>query len=215
MGRFNPEEHPDFEQIDSIYADRSGLFLHKEAYSAFIRMWNHAKDDGVNLVIRSATRNFDYQKGIWERKWMGQTRLEIGVHANEIENETERSLAILRYSSMPGSSRHHWGTDIDLNAFTNEYFGDGEGLVIYNWLINHAREYGFCQPYTAFDERRTSGYQEEKWHWSYFPISATLTNIAAKSLEDEMIQGFQGDQTAKDINIVKQYVLGINPECFK
>ncbi|NJK84501.1 MAG: M15 family metallopeptidase [Saprospiraceae bacterium] len=42
-------------------------------------------------------------------------------------NPQERALKILKYSSMPGTSRHHWGTDIDLNSFSNSYFEQGEG----------------------------------------------------------------------------------------
>ena len=34
---------------------------------------------------------------------------------------------IMKYSSMPSTSRHHWGTDIDLNSLENSYFEKGEG----------------------------------------------------------------------------------------
>ena len=66
---------------------------------------------------------------------------------------------------MPGStSRHHWGTEIDIHSLKNGDFADGEGLKIYEWLTTHAEDYGFYQPYTA-----EQGYEEEeKWHWSYY-----------------------------------------------
>ncbi len=69
---------------------------------------------------------------------------------------------------MPGTSRHHWGTDFDLNNLTNSYFSRGEGKVIYAWLKKNAGKYGFCQPYTA---GREEGYNEERWHWSYIPLA--------------------------------------------
>ena len=111
---------------------------------------------------------------------------------------------------MPGSSRHHWGTDVDLNSFDNSWFEAGPGLNIYNWLSKHAREYGFCQPYSA---GRPAGYLEERWHWSYMPVSQKLTSLAKKELKNEMIKGFLGSETAVMIDVVKNYVLGINEEC--
>ena len=114
---------------------------------------------------------------------------------------------------MPGTSRHHWGTDIDLNAFTNSYFESGKGLKLYQWLQAHAGDYGFCQPYTAKGPARPFGYHEEKWHWSYLPVSEVLLNEAKTSLNNAMIQGFEGAEAAQSIDVVAKYVLGINPLC--
>jgi len=214
MGRFDPAKHPDFTQVDARYADREGLYLRIDAYEAFLRMHGAAKKDGIALVIRSATRNFDYQKGIWEGKWTGARAIENGKDASKAyPNPKERALKILEYSSMPGTSRHHWGTDMDLNAFTNEYFEAGEGLKIYEWLAAHAAGYGFCQPYSPKGEARPYGYNEEKWHWSYLPVARPLTAFAKEKLKDEMITGFQGAEVAAEIGVVKNYVLGINLEC--
>jgi LAS superfamily LD-carboxypeptidase LdcB len=169
--------------------------------------------DSVTLVIRSATRNFDYQKTIWEKKWLGETPLEGNEVASNISAPTERAKAILRYSSMPGTSRHHWGTDIDLNAFNNSYFAHGEGQRIYVWLREHAPSFGFCQPYTAKGEHRPEGYEEEKWHWSFLPLSKSLLEEARQSLTNQMITGFLGSEVAPTINVVQNYVLGIDSSC--
>jgi LAS superfamily LD-carboxypeptidase LdcB len=211
MGHFDPAKHPAFEKIDIRYADREGLYLRKDAYEAFKKMYEHALSDGIRLQIRSATRNFVYQKGIWEAKWTGERLIESGENlAETTPDPKERALKILRFSSMPGTSRHHWGTDIDLNSFDNSWFAEGEGLNIYTWLVAHAHEYGFCQPYSA---DRPHGYWEERWHWTYMPVSQKLTNLAEKELKNEMIKGFQGSEAAGMIDVVKKYVLGINPEC--
>lgn len=214
MGRFDPAKHPDFTLVDARHADREGLYLRKDTYEAFLRMYEAAKKEGINLVIRSATRNFDYQKGIWERKWTGAQAIENGKDASKAyPNPKERALKILEYSSMPGSSRHHWGTDMDLNAFTNEYFEKGEGLKIYQWLTAHAPEYGFCQPYSPKGEERPYGYNEEKWHWSYLPVAQPLTALARENLKDTMITGFKGAEVAEEIGVVQKYVLGVNGDC--
>jgi len=213
-GAFDPSTHKDFITIDTVYADRPGLYLRKDTYAAFLQMHDAAKTKGIDLVIRSATRNFEYQKGIWERKWSGQTKIENGKDASILyEEPEERALAILRYSSMPGTSRHHWGTDIDLNSFDNAWFAQGEGLAIYSWLIEYGPSFGFCQPYTPKGDARPYGYEEEKWHWSYMPVSSKLTNLAQSALKNEMISGFDGAETASDIDVVMKYVLGINQAC--
>jgi zinc D-Ala-D-Ala carboxypeptidase len=121
----------------------------------------------------------------------------------------------LKYSSMPGTSRHHWGTDMDFNALTNEFFDKGKGKKIYTWLVANAHKYGFCQTYSAMGSDRTTGYQEERWHWSYTPISIRLTEIAKARIKDDMISGFLGSETALEIEVVEKYILGISPKCTK
>jgi len=214
MGQFEPTTHPDFIKIDSKLADQSDRYMHKDAYTAFQQMHEAAKKEGFTFKIKSAARNFDYQKGIWERKWTGATLLEGKENAsNAYPNPTERAIAILRYSSMPGSSRHHWGTDIDLNAFNNEYFESGNGLKEFEWLEQNAAQYGYCRPYTKLGSDRASGYQEEKWHWSYRPISDLCTAFAKAELKNEMITGFKGAEVAQKINIKENYILGISATC--
>ncbi len=214
MGKFDPAKHPDFERIDVKYASREGLYLHQETYEAFKKMHAAALNSGVQLKILSATRNFYSQKGIWEAKWTGQRKVEDGKDASvAFPDPEERALKILEYSSMPSTSRHHWGTDVDLNSLNNSYFEKEEGLKIYNWLIENAAGFGFCQPYTEKGTDRPYGYNEEKWHWSYLPIARALTYKASKELKDEMVTGFQGSEVATDIGVVEKYVLGINSDC--
>ncbi len=213
MGKFDPASHDSFVLIDKSLADREGLYLREDVYRAYKIMQAKAEEEGVRLVIRSATRNFDYQKGIWERKWTGKTPLSDGTKASDISDHRERAKKILLYSSMPGSSRHHWGTDIDLNSFDNSYFEHGEGLKIYEWLKKHAATYGFCQPYTDKAEGRT-GYEEERWHWTFVPVSSDLTKYCSEHLSNDLISGFLGSEVAADLDIVGTYVLGIGKDCF-
>ena len=81
LGKFNPADSEKFELITQPYAERSDMFLRVEAYEAFQKMYEAAKADGIELIIRSATRNFDYQRRIWENKWTGKTKLSDGVNA--------------------------------------------------------------------------------------------------------------------------------------
>ncbi len=214
MGKFDPTKHKDFTKVEKQHASRTGMYLRKDTYAAFKAMQAEAKKAGVQLTIRSATRNFADQKRIWEGKWNGTRKLEGGMNAAKaIPDPKERALKILEWSSMPGSSRHHWGTDIDLNDFTNEYFAKGKGLKEYEWLQANAIKFGFCQPYSPKGDARPHGYNEEKWHWSFLPFAKRLSDQCQLRLKDEMIKGFDGSNTAQQIGIVKKYVLGINEAC--
>jgi len=72
LGKFDPKIDAQFVLIDAKYSDRADRLLRKEAYTAFVAMHEAAAKEKISLKILSATRNFDYQKGIWERKWTGQ-----------------------------------------------------------------------------------------------------------------------------------------------
>ncbi len=214
MGKFTPAKHQDFVQIAAKYSDKKEAYLRKETYEAFLKMAKAAEKDNIQLKILSATRNFDRQKKIWEDKWNGLVNVEDGTKVSKIKDPTKRALKILLFSSMPGSSRHHWGTDFDLNYLSDDYFTNGQGKKIYQWLTENAASYGFCQPYSSKENGRT-GYNEEKWHWSYMPLSGAFTVAAQEKMTDEMIVGgFKGSETAVSIGVVKNYVLGINPLCF-
>jgi len=209
LGKFDPATHSQFVQLkdDHTQGSARGAYLRIETYQAFIKMREAAKKDGVSLVIISATRNFDSQKRIWENKWEGRTLVE-GKNLTTIHDKKERARLILLYSSMPTTSRHHWGTDMDLNSLENSYFDSGEGLKIYQWLTTHAAEYGFCQPYTSKKSGR-SGYEEEKWHWSYLPLSSELLKQYKQLITYSDIKGFAGSEVAKAMQVIDKYVEGV------
>ncbi len=214
MGKFEPKKHDDFLKIETKYANRADMFIQKETYEAFKKMHETAKQDGISFVIKSATRNFFSQKNIWEAKWNGK-RKTTGVKniLKEFPNPKDRALKILNFSSMPSTSRHHWGTDIDLNNFTNKYFEKGQGKKEYDWLKNNAHKFGFYQPYTKKGNERPHGYNEEKWHWSYLPLSKKYIDQMKLRMKDELVKGFEGAEVAKEIGVVEKYILGINQEC--
>ena len=214
MGKFSASKHGGFVKISTKHASRSGMYMQRLAYDAYRAMYKDAKNSEVNLKIISATRSFYHQKSIWEGKWNGKRA--VGGIKNikrSIKDPVARARKILEYSSMPGSSRHHWGTDIDLNAFNNSYFESGEGKKVYGWLVKNAPKYGFCQPYTEKGKVRPSGYNEEKWHWSFQPLSKHYTEQAQIRLFDKKFSGFRGSNTAVRIGVLNNYVLGISPNC--
>lgn len=213
LGKFNQKADTAFALIPLKYCSKEGMYLRKETLAAFVKMYDAAKSEGVNLKIISATRNFSEQKAIWEAKWNG-SRLVNGKNlAQTISDRVERAKTILRYSSMPGTSRHHWGTDMDLNSLENAYFTTAEGKKVYEWLKINAATFGFCQPYSVKNENRPNGYEEEKWHWSYTPLSSAILEEYAHKIKLEHITGFTGSETAAKLHIIEHYVKGINFEC--
>jgi D-alanyl-D-alanine carboxypeptidase len=206
LGKFDPASHPDFVRIDKKYTSKEGIYMRKETYEAYQRMHDAAAKDGVQLIIISATRNFNYQKGIWERKW-NDVKLKG-------QSDIERSQSILRYSSMPGTSRHHWGTDLDFNSVSPSYFTTGNGKKLYNWLVKNAANYGFAQTYTSKNNGRT-GYNEEVWHWSYMPLSHLMLQQYNQFISYDDLTGYAGASTAKDLKVIELYVNGIDEQLKK
>ncbi|MEM7657095.1 MAG: M15 family metallopeptidase [Bacteroidota bacterium] len=217
LGKFDPAEESDFAKIPNEYAGGNavGTYLHQEALAAFVKMHAAAKADGVNLTILSATRVFSYQKLIWESKWNGN-RLVGGKNLAQTQPDfAQRASTILLFSSMPGTSRHHWGTDMDFNAFTNSYFEAGKGKQEYDWLVANGPRYGFCQPYTPKGTDRTSGYEEERWHWSYQPLAERYMKSYQALVTHDMIKGFAGAEVAEGLQVIPNYVFGVSKVCWQ
>lgn len=197
-GRFVPQAHPHFVEIPLSHARRGQMYLRREVWQAYQKMHAAAQAAGYHLEIISATRNWRYQAGIWNRKWRSYG-----------PPESTRAQRILRYSSMPGTSRHHWGTEVDLNALTNDYFEQGAGREIYRWLQAHAAQYGFYQPYTPYHRFRDKGYREEKWHWSYFPIANHLERAYLHLITYQDLHGFLGSEYARPLRVINHYVRSV------
>ncbi len=213
-GKFDESVDPRFAVVPAQY-DIGGytMYLRKETLAAFEAMAAAAEKDGVEITIASATRNFEYQKNLWNNKWTGAS-LENGVNlAKTIPDGLERFKEILEYSAVPTTSRHHWGTEIDINDANIEYFNTPVGEKVYEWMEDNAMNFGFCQTYTPKGPDRPTGYNEEKWHWSYLPLSRQFTKDYARLITPADISGFDGDQYVPQMNLIQDYVLDINPAC--
>lgn len=213
LGKVSPEGHPLFVEVCPSVSNEPGKFMHRDAYSAFLKMHEAAAADGVNLVIVSAMRSFNQQKRIWNDKWNGRVELADNVNASTIQDPFERALEILRFSAMPGTSRHHWGTDIDLNSVEPAFFQIPNGQTIYAWLKNNAARFGFCQPYSPKGDSRWGGYEEEPWHWSYKPVSALYLKAFGEIVSYDHIRGFHGWENAWELRIIRNFVMNVNRDC--
>ena len=149
--------------------------------AAFNDMQVAAASEGFNLQAASSWRSFERQLAIWNGKWRGERPL-LDANSQPIDalqlSEIERLHAILRWSALPGTSRHHWGTDLDiydpdcLPADTKlalepwEYEEGGWFADLSEWLSDHMSDFGFFLPY-AKPVGAGSGVAYEPWHISF------------------------------------------------
>jgi LAS superfamily LD-carboxypeptidase LdcB len=164
--------------------DTPGCTLHPAAAAAFLGLRAAATQSGIDLVAVSTFRSFQRQVGIWNEKFHGRRPLldQAGRALNPaVMTETQIVQAILLWSALPGASRHHWGTDIDVidrsalaadqraQLIPMEYSPGGVFDRLGGWLPRHCEDYGFFLPY----DRDRGGVRPEPWHLSYAPISST------------------------------------------
>lgn len=203
LGKFDYAKDPFFISVEAEHCSKP-MYLQKETYKKFKEMYAAAKKDGISLKIISGTRNFNEQKAIWERKWNTNIQTMDSLKAAK---------TILLYSSMPTTSRHHWGTDMDINSLENSYFASGKGLKEYTWLKKNASKFGFCQVYTDKKNTDRTGYEMEKWHWSYIPISSHYLKKYEELITYKQVKGFKASELAPKLKSIEDYVKGIDKSC--
>lgn len=167
-----------------VYVDKHQR-IHHQALADFLAMQNAAARDGINLQIASGFRDYHRQAAIWQRKVSQLNCLKLNAP------QPEDMHAILRWSAMPGASRHHWGTDMDiydpdalgaqqLQLEPWEYAADGPLGKLSTWLQAHAAEFNFYLPYA----KERGGVAIEPWHLSYAPLAPSFT----QQMNSELLQ---------------------------
>ncbi len=156
--------------------------LHAQVVAPFQAMRRAAASEGFDLQPASAHRDFERQLTIWNDKFAGRRRLDDAAGAPlEVGTLTaaERVQAILEWSALPGASRHHWGTEMDLidrravaagrrvELSSAEFAPEGPFAPVAAWLEANAARFGFFRPYRGI----RSGVRPEPWHWSFAPVS--------------------------------------------
>lgn len=189
-------------------------FLHEETYSALKKMQKEALKSGIEILVVSGNRNFNRQKAIFNRKYFHYKSK--GLSEKEILEK------IVEYSTIPGTSRHHWGTDIDIIQkvknppkkvlVPKNYDVNGPFCHLKEWMDQNAHKFGFHLVYT--NEKSRTGFKYEPWHYSYAPISKKLLFEFLKHNKKEKIFPILN----REININKVFydnyiiknILGIN-----
>jgi LAS superfamily LD-carboxypeptidase LdcB len=191
--------------------------LQPEVYYAFIEMQKAALKDGISIEIVSAYRSFDRQNKIWNRKYEAYT-LEGIPPKKAIEK-------IIEYSTLPGTSRHHWGTDIDIVdgskiqpvdvLSTSHYESKGVFFNLKKWMDKNSQKFGFYLVYT--NKKNRKGFKYEPWHYSYKKISRPMLmqfmSINFSSFINSCnLEGFKYVSPQFIEKYTKENILDINPQ---
>jgi LAS superfamily LD-carboxypeptidase LdcB len=184
-------------------ADGSGCILHPDAAAAFLRLRAEAAQSDIDLAAVSSFRSFQQQLTIWNEKFHGRRPLlDQDGRALDVAVMTGEQIvrAILLWSALPGASRHHWGTEIDVidraalapgqraQLIPQEYSPQGVFCRLAAWLPQHCQDFGFFLPY----DRDRGGVRPEPWHLSFAPVSGaalpalTVAVLAAAIAREEL-----------------------------
>ena len=173
-----------------------GLRVEGETANAFQALGRRAAERGLDLRVASAFRDYDRQVRIINDKWAGARPVTDGEGRllDRVRHDDEEWLnLILRFSALPGMSRHHWGTDLDVWDASavdtdyrpllspSEYGPSGPFCEMTRWfdelIAAHDAE-GFYRPY-ALDR---GGIAPEAWHISYRPAAMKYQDMVSAEL---------------------------------
>ncbi|PVX42948.1 LAS superfamily LD-carboxypeptidase LdcB [Pasteurella langaaensis DSM 22999] len=182
-------------------------FLQPQAIQAFQALQKSAVKNGFNLQPASSFRDFQRQQLIWNGKFNGERKVH-DEQGNLLDltalSDWEKCQAILRWSALPGGSRHHWGTEIDfwdpdlipanqpLQLEPWEYEQNGYFFELSQWLQENLAQFDFTLPFMQTAKNIDVG--REPWHISYFPLAQQAQQqfspeILIKAWENEEIAG--------------------------
>lgn len=139
---------PELVQLDSSMCV-SGVgpqYLQKQAFEAFVKMHEDAKQLGLNITAYGTYRSIEIQHWIWNNA------VNSGRTIEDVDSLNARG----------GHSEHHTGLAVDV--IINDY--SVEETEEYQWYSKNAHKYGFIIRYPEGKEYIT-GYKYEPWHLRY------------------------------------------------
>lgn len=172
--------------------------LHYEAVTSFLAMRDAAARDGIALTPCSSFRDFETQARIWNSKWAGERPIydrQGALLERSALTDAQATEAILCWSAMPGGSRHHWGSDVDVfdaaaappaykvQLIPSEYEAGGVFERLTAWLNLNMQRFGFFRPYGS----DRGGVSPEPWHLSYAPVAMPALESLSLSMLRQVI----------------------------
>lgn len=210
-----PEEELIGKGNPALYGE--GFKLREEARLQFNLMKKSARESGFNIHVISSYRSYSHQNGIWERKYKSYRNQGLS-HQKTIEK-------IIEYSTIPGTSRHHWGTDLDIidatkgipnNPLSETHFNEGGRMHKFKlWLDENSEKFGFYLVYTNKPGRK--GFAYEPWHFSYKPLALKMLKEykeldIKKVLQTDKLMGSENFTDEFIEKYTRENILDINPD---
>lgn len=137
----------DLKTINIKYAYQNKQ-LREVAKINFEKLGFDAKKMGLNIIVVSAYRDYNYQKKLYNYY---------------IEKNGKKYAR--RVSAKPGHSEHQTGLAIDVMGSNDDYNLFNESKE-FEWMINNAYKYGFILRYPE-DKEIITGFKYEPWHYRY------------------------------------------------
>ncbi len=173
---------------DIVRDDDLGCELHRQVVEPLRALQRQAAAEQIELRVVSGYRSCARQLAIWNGKVRGE-RPVFDDRGRRVDmaclSERQQLFAILRWSALPGASRHHWGTEFDIcdaavvaddycvQLQPAEYAAGGPFAHLQQWLAAQVcadSSQGFFLPYS--EDR--GGVAAEPWHISFAPLSFEL-----------------------------------------
>lgn len=175
--------------------------VHRQVSDPLLFLAERAASAGFILKVASSYRSFERQLLIWNNKARGLRPVlnDVGeaIDINALSKQ-DKVFAILRWSALPGASRHHWGTDVDvyggahidpayqLQLTVAETQGNGPFAEFHRWLSDELVQgnSGFFRPYA----QDRGGIAPEPWHLSYAPLATIFSRQLTQELLREQLE---------------------------
>lgn len=163
----NPEaENKIDEEMDIEKTKFDTQWVDSRAAPAYEAMVAAAKQDGIDLYLRSGYRSINTQRINYENEI--QRFLGLGYDEAEAIRRTRQ------YYTEPGHSEHHSGLAFDILSvqYHNTIYTLSDKFTedsAYPWLLEHAAEYGFILRYPA-DKTEITQINFEAWHFRYVGV---------------------------------------------
>lgn len=163
--------------LTTITVGTKEFLIHRDVKAPLTALIENAQVNGFNFSIASSFRDYHRQAMIWNAKFSGKRSI-LDSDSQPLDSskltEIEKIHAIMRWSALPGASRHHWGCELDVYAHNYlpqdtqlqlepwEY-QTGHQKEFNQWLTETMPQFGFYRPY----QNDLGGVAIEPWHISH------------------------------------------------
>ena len=166
------------EEVDAVKTvNVDGVPVDERVADAFEQLLAAGKEAGVDLKLVAGYRTYDRQQASYDG----------GVS-----------------NAAPGTTEHNLGLSADIMSSTEQSYDTAkfEATPEYQWLSEHAAEYGFILRYPSGKESVT-GFDYEPWHYRYVGVEqAQKIKASGLTLEEYLAQpnptGIPGETAQTD-----------------
>lgn len=148
--------------------------LDERCVGQYTAMYNAAKADGCDLTPFSGYRSISLQQRNYENK--------INRYLDQGYSYLDAARKAATIILPPGTSEHNLGLAMDIRCADNWF----EDTKEFDWLMEHAQDYGFILRYPK-DKQDITKITYEPWHWRYVGVEAAKAMKASGQCLEEYL----------------------------